>query len=164
VNGGFNGKASRDHYLALASRALGAGMAGGPLSTGDTPIPPMESGPRSYGITKGGTYASSNAEAQRMVHSYALNGKVDENLLFLMILRAMSRVRDEDLARDPGFAAFAAAAGWQPGQPIPEDLKAEFLTQLLTQSAHTSQAPHRLDDAYAQLERRFPSQPADAPR
>jgi hypothetical protein len=124
-------------------------------------VSPVASGPRSYGMGPGSRYKTAGAEAQRMIHDYALDGKADPNLLFMMVLRAMQHVNDGQLEQDPGFAAFAASSGqgWQPGQPIPEDLKTEYLTQLLTESARKSHAPHRLDDAYEQLQRRFAAQP-----
>jgi predicted chitinase len=145
VNGGFNGAASRNNYYNKAREALGAGMGGGPLATGDTPIPNMGSGPRSYGVQRGQSYGSTGAEAQRMVGGYAQQGGIDANRLFMLLLLALERINDGDLAVNPDFAAFAKAAGsdWQPGQPIPEDLKTEFLTSVIAQQAKSN--PRGLD-------------------
>jgi predicted chitinase len=142
VNGGFNGAASRNGYYAKAQAALGGGMAGGPLSTGETPIPTVASGPHSYGIHRGTSYESSGAEAQRMVQSYAQRGGFSELELYTLLLMAMERFSDADASADPDFAAFAQAAGsdWKPGMPVPEDLKTEFLADKLTTLAKTDPA------------------------
>jgi predicted chitinase len=140
VNGGFNGAASRNHYYDQARAALGAGMAGGPLSTGETPVPTVASGPHSYGMHRGSTYQSAGPEASRMVGAYASRGGVSPEELYALMILALESYSDADAANDPDFASFAASVGsdWKPGQPVPEDLKTEFLADKLTTAAKTN--------------------------
>lgn len=143
VNGGFNGKASRDSYYASARAALGGGLGGGPLSTGETPLPNVDR-PRRYELAHGSTYQTADPESARMVRSYSQrhasgSRPVDPNELYLALLLAMSRGwGGESLMMNPAFIEFARSAGWQEGQPMPEALMTEFLAQELSARAETN--------------------------
>lgn len=138
VNGGFNGAADRNQYYARAQSALGGGMGGGPLATGDTPVPTVERSSR-YEMAQGSRYDGGDSGAARMVRSYSERPgrrQYDPSSLYTAMLLAMARGwRAEDLADNAEFQEFAKAAGWQPGTPIPDGLAQEFLAHQLTTMA-----------------------------
>ncbi len=140
INGGFNGMADRQQYFAAARSALGGGLAGGPLATGDTPIPSTERSSR-YEMAQGSRYDGSDPESSRMVRSYASRPgrrQYDPSELYVAMLLAMARGwRSEALMDNAEFLEFAKAAGWKPGMPMPESLAQEFLAEKLTSMAET---------------------------
>lgn len=157
VNGGYNGAASRNQYYAKAQAALGGGLSGGPLSTSDTPVPAYDRPARRYDMPSGSTYATSNAQAGRMVDAYAQRGGgFDANSLYLAIMMMMAAYSGTDWSTNPEFLEFAKQAGWQPGTEIPEALVTEFMANKLTTMAQTN--PNGLEGAIADLQKAAPVQ------
>jgi hypothetical protein len=69
------------------------------------------------------------------------SGGASNDLFFMMLLDLMLSVDPEALANDPAFIEFAKAAGWQPGQPIPQTLAAEFLADRLARKVADGAQP-----------------------
>lgn len=148
INGGQNGAADRRQYFARANSVLGGGFDGGPLSTGSTPVPSTGRVPRTYDVERGQTRRTADAGLGRMSDSYAERARptnggqaINRDMFFMLLLDLMLGVDPEELKNDPAFLAFAKAAGWKPGQAIPQALAAEYLAHALAERVAAGEDP-----------------------
>lgn len=155
INGGQNGASDRRWHFALASQALGAGLAGGPLATESTPIPTVDSRRAGWALASGSRRADADAGFGRLSDSYAYLSGLKQDLFFQNLLLLMSSGNHSGLMMNPALAAFAKANGIAlvKGSPVPKELIAEFLAKSLAdelkKGSRPEQAVQAISERYA---------------
>jgi predicted chitinase len=182
INGGYNGLAARESYWSTAKRVLGDGFKGGPLSDGEVGgnVPGSfnrsgHSGESSGGRRVGprGNYDGNSFDSYGgrtrnpgitdPAAAAASSIGADPWNMFMLLMMLMELIESmggelpPGLLNSPAFAEFVRGqpglADWQPGQKVPEEVTAAFLSgELATRGKVEGGGDDGLDAAFDQLE------------